>query len=247
MASISTPAHGQPGHGPDHHVVHVDRAVPRGGPGYVPHEHPVVASHFRSLEDQNDAGKLGMWLFLTTEVLLFAGFFCAYAVFRMLYPHEFAGASHHYLNWKIGAANTAVLLLSSYTVAMAIRSAQLNQQFWIKINLVITILCGLFFLVVKILYEYLPKIDKGELPAGFYKYNAGVYDQEPLFLSIYWISTATHGFHVLVGVVLLSWLLWRSTKQHFGPKTYLALENVGLYWHLVDLIWIFLFPLLYLI
>jgi len=212
-----------------------------------PHERPEVASHFRTLEDQNDAGKLGMWLFLTTEILLFAGFFCAYAVFRMLYPEAFAGASHHYLNWKVGFANTLVLLLSSFTVANAIRCAQLNKQLGLKINLIITIVCALFFLVTKIALEYVPKIQKGELPAGLYTYSHGVFDQEPIFLSIYWVSTATHGLHVLIGAILLVWLLLRSFKLHFGPKTYLALENVGLYWHLVDLIWIFLFPLLYLI
>lgn len=213
----------------------------------LPHENPKVASHFRSLEDQNDAGKLGMWLFLTTEVLLFAGFFCSYAVFRMLYPEAFHNASHYYLNWKIGLMNTAVLLLSSFTVAMSIRNAQLNQQGWLRFNLLITILCGLFFLVVKVIWEYIPKIQKGELPMGLYHYSGGLHDQEPIFLSIYWVATATHGVHVLIGVILLVWLLIRAFKMHFGPKTYLALENVGLYWHLVDLIWIFLFPLLYLI
>ena len=213
----------------------------------LPHEHPKVASHFRSLEDQNDAGKLGMWLFLTTEVLLFAGFFCSYAVFRMLYPEAFHNASHYYLNWQIGLANTVVLLISSWTVAMSIRSAQLNQQLMMRFYLFVTILCGVFFLVVKVLFEYIPKIQKGELPMGFYSYSGGLYDQEPIFLSVYWVATATHGLHVLIGVALLTWLLIRAFKMHFGPKSYLALENVGLYWHLVDLIWSFLFPLLYLI
>lgn len=212
-----------------------------------PHERPVVAAHFRTLDDQTDAGKMGMWLFLTTEVLLFGGFFCAYAVFRMLYPDVFHGASAKYLDWRIGAINTAVLLLSSFTVALSIRNAQLNQQGWLRINLIITIACALFFLVTKIWLEYLPKIEEGKLPGSHFFYpNAGS-DHDPIFMSIYWVSTATHGLHVAVGVVLLTWLLWRSFKLHFGPKTYLALENVGLYWHLVDLIWIFLFPLLYLV
>ena len=216
-------------------------------PALPPHERPEVAMHFRTLQEQNDAGKLGMWLFLTTEILLFAGFFCAYAVFRMLYPEAFAGASHHYLNWRIGFLNTAVLLLSSFTVAWSIRNAQLNQQGLMRMNIFITLICGLVFLVVKVWKEYLPKIAAGELPGALFSYEHATFDQEPIFLSIYWAATATHGLHVLIGVLLFVWLLIRSAKLHFGPKSYLALENVGLYWHLVDLIWIFLFPLLYLI
>lgn len=213
----------------------------------APHENPVVASHFRSLADQVDAGKMGMWLFLTTEVLLFSGFFCAYVVFRYLYPEQFYGASHYYLNWKIGAVNTAVLLLSSFTVALAIRNAQMGQQLMLRINLIITILCGIFFLVTKVALEYMPKIKKGELPGGMFNYGDATSIQDPLFLAIYWVSTATHGIHVLVGVLVFIWILWKAMKLHYGPKTYLSLENAGLYWHLVDLIWIFLFPALYLV
>lgn len=231
MTSIPTHAHGADAY----------------DPSLPPHERPEVAMHFRSLQDQNDAGKLGMWLFLTTEILLFAGFFCAYAVFRMLYPEAFAGASHHYLSWQIGAINTAVLLFSSFTVAWSIHNAQRNQQGLLRLNLILTILCGMTFLVLKLWLEYLPKIRMGELPGLNFTYPNATFDQEPIFLSIYWVSTATHGLHVLIGVLLFVWLLVRSFKLHFGPKSYLALENVGLYWHLVDLIWIFLFPLLYLI
>ncbi|TVQ64451.1 MAG: cytochrome c oxidase subunit 3 family protein [Phycisphaerales bacterium] len=213
----------------------------------APHENPVVASHFRSKAEQEDAGKMGMWLFLTTEVLLFGGFFCAYAVFRMLYPETFEGASAKFLDWRIGAINTVVLLLSSFTVAMSIRNAQLNQQWWLRINLIITIACAIFFLVTKLWLEYWPKIVEGKLPGTFFTYSGAMTDHDQIFLSIYWTATATHGLHVLIGVFLLTWLLVRAWKLHFGPKTYLALENVGLYWHVVDLIWIFLFPLLYLV
>lgn len=216
-------------------------------PSLPPHERPEVAMHFRTIQEQNDAGKLGMWLFLTTEILLFAGFFCAYAVFRMLYPEAFHQASHHYLDWRIGFLNTAVLLVSSFTVACAIRNAQKNQQGLLKLNILITLLCGVFFLVAKIGWEYIPKIKAGELPGIHFNYPHATFDQEPIFLSIYWVATATHGLHVLIGVLLFVWLMVRASKLHFGPKRYLALENVGLYWHLVDLIWIFLFPLLYLI
>ncbi len=208
-------------------------------------------AHWRNNRDEYDAAKLGMWLFLTTELLLFSGMFTAYTVFRMLHLDDFHHASRTYLNWKVGAVNTAVLLLSSFTMAMSIRNAQLNQQRWMKINLFITILCGVFFLVTKLALEYFPKISKGEVPGGFFSFVGehghmpGTYD--PLFLAIYWVATAIHGSHVLVGVILLAWVLWRGHKGHFGPKHFTAIENTGLFWHLVDLIWIFLFPLLYLV
>ena len=203
--------------------------------------------HWRNAEDEFDAAKLGMWLFLSTEVLLFGGMFCAWAILNSWYPEAFKHASDYYLNWKIGAANTGVLLLSSFTVAWGVRNAQLNQQGLLKINLMISILCGIFFLVVKLGWEYLPKIQLGELAGGSYTYAHGHSDFDPIFLSIYWVATAIHGFHVLVGIGVLGWLFWRACKDHFGPKYYTPIEIGGLYWHLVDLIWIFLFPLLYLV
>ena len=203
--------------------------------------------HWRNNDDEFEAAKLGMWLFLATEVLLFGGMFCAWAILHAWYPEAFKGASAYYLSWEIGAANTAVLLLSSFTVAWGVRNAQLNQQGLLRLNLFISIICGLFFLVVKIGWEYIPKIQKGELPGGNFSYYNGQDAYEPIFLSIYWISTAIHGFHVLVGVGVLAWLFIKATKGHFGPKYYTPVEVGGLYWHLVDLIWIFLFPLLYLV
>jgi len=207
--------------------------------------------HWRNNDDEFQASKLGMWLFLSTELLLFSGMFCAYFVLRMFHPEAFFEASRHYLNWKIGALNTVVLLISSFTVAMSVRNAQLNQQKWLRLNLFISIVCGVIFLAVKLIFEYAPKIAAGEIPGGNFTFPGGhgyapsAYD--PIFLSIYWVATAIHGFHVLVGIVLLGWVLLRAYKLHFGPKHYTAVENVGLYWHLVDLIWIFLFPLLYLV
>jgi len=203
--------------------------------------------HWRNNADEADAAKMGMWLFLSTEILLFAGMFCAYIVFRMLHADSFHHASHYYLSWQIGALNTGVLLLSSFTVVMAIRAAQLNQQRWLRFNLIVTILCGIFFLVAKIGWEYIPKIQKGEVPGAAFSYAGGEYAYEPIFLAVYWVSTAIHGSHVLVGVILLAWCWWRARKLHFGPRHFTALENVGLFWHLVDVIWIFLFPMLYLV
>lgn len=217
------------------------------GRALEPHELYVPGHHWRNARDEAEAAKLGMWLFLGTEILLFAGFFCAYAVFRMWYPENWHDASRHYLSWQIGAANTAVLLLSSFTIVMAIRGAQTNRRGMLLINLFITNLCALFFLVVKLGWEYWPKIQQGKLPGGYFTYPDphGAYDH--IFMSIYWISTATHGFHVLVGIFFITWCMWKGMKGHYGPKHYTSLENVGLYWHIVDVIWIFLFPLLYLV
>ncbi|MFG0256741.1 MAG: cytochrome c oxidase subunit 3 family protein [Phycisphaerales bacterium JB043] len=207
--------------------------------------------HWRSADDEFDGAKFGMWLFLATEILLFSGMFVAYFVLRMWYPEQFYQASRYYLDWEVGAINTVVLLVSSFTVAMAVRNAQLGQQIQLRINLAISILCGVLFLVLKLWLEYFPKIQKGEVPGGNFAY-AGSHGFEPsaydpVFLAVYWVATAIHGFHVLVGAGLLAWVLWRAFRLHFGPNHYTAVENVGLYWHLVDLIWIFLFPLLYLV
>jgi cytochrome c oxidase subunit III len=238
------------------------------------------APHFRTKEAEFDAVKLGMWLFLTTEVLLFAGLFCAYAIFRMLYPDSFAAGSS-YLDWKWGAFNTVVLLVSSFTVATAIHNAQKNQQGWLKVNLLITMLCAILFVTIKLVFEYTPKwsgyffvldpalhhyeaaIDQskavlgglfqyvdgygGKRPGSLFRYAFAETSHEPIWWAVYYVATGIHATHVLIGVGLLGWLFIRSTKHHFGPQHYTAVEIVGLYWHIVDLIWIFLFPLLYLI
>ncbi len=202
--------------------------------------------HWRSKEQEFDAAKIGMWLFLVTEVLLFSGLFCAYAVFRLLYPDAFANGSH-YLDWRWGTLNTVILLFSSYTVATSIHNAQMNQQIRLRINLAITMLCAIAFIAIKFTLEYIPKWSVGKRPGSWFSYPWASEPHEPIWWSIYYSATGIHATHVLIGVGLLGWLLIRSFKGHFGPKHYTAVEIVGLYWHIVDLIWIFLFPLLYLI
>jgi len=228
------------------------------------HEHPVFpnpvpkkqrlfwknrghASHYRTHEEEFDASKFGMWLFLTTEVLLFAGIFCAYAVFRTLYPEAWAAGSH-YLNWRIGTLNTCVLLISSFTAAMSVRCAQLDKQLWLRFNLIVTIVCAALFVFIKLTYEYIPKLSMGKAPGVFYDYAFAHDPHEPLWWGIYYIGTGIHALHVLIGAGLLTWVLWRSFRyKAYGPTEYTMVENSALYWHLVDLVWIFLFPLLYLI
>ena len=148
---------------------------------------------------------------------------------------------------RIGAVNTIILLISSWNVAVAVRAAQLGQKMFMAFNLFFASLCGIAFLVIKIALEYVPKIQQGEIPGAKFTYAHATSAYDPIFLSVYWVSTFTHGVHVLIGVFLLWWIGWRALKGHFGPRYYTPVENVGLYWHLVDLIWIFLFPLLYLV
>lgn len=202
--------------------------------------------HWRTADDEFDAAKLGMWLFLTTEVLLFAGIFVAYAIFRMLYPEAFINGSS-YLDWRWGLLNTVVLLISSFTVAMSVRCAQLNQQFWLKANLYITLVCAALFVIIKFTFEYIPKLSEGKAPGAWFSYPFAENPMEPMWWGIYYAATGIHALHVVIGAGLLTWVLVRAHKGIYGPKNYTMVETSGLYWHLVDLVWIFLFPLLYLI
>lgn len=210
------------------------------------HETIEKGHHWRTKDDEFDAGKLGMWLFLGTEVLLFSGLFCGYAIMRMLYPEAFANGSH-YLNWVWGGSNTLILLLSSYTMASAIRHTQLGNKEWARWNLIITWVCAAAFIFIKFTFEYIPKWSEGKRPGVLFDYPYAENAMEPMWWSLYYAATGIHASHVIIGMGLIGWLIIRNERGWYGPKNYLAMENVGLYWHIVDLIWIFLFPLLYLI
>jgi cytochrome c oxidase subunit 3 len=202
-----------------------------------------------------------MWLFLGTEILMFSGLFMAYAIMRYLQP-EMMLKAHEALNIPLGATNTVVLITSSLTMALAVRAAQTNNQKALVVNLILTIAFACTFLVVKY-FEYSAKLEHLDLPGKFYHAVSqgdqliypckdgvclGPYPGGPqTFFAIYFAMTGLHGVHVLIGVGVLLWILIRSRKGHFGPAYYTPVENVGLYWHLVDLVWIFLFPLLYLV
>ena len=205
-----------------------------------------LADHFLEPTQQVEAGKLGMWLFLATEVLFFGGLFVAYAIFHSLHPELFK-AAHHFLDVRLGAINTVVLLFSSLTVVLAIHAAQQNKTKMVALNLIVTIACACLFLCVKYV-EYAHKFHMGLLP-GYYFTNAMVPnpDQAHIFFGIYFLMTGLHGIHVIIGIFVLAWLLKRTYRGDFNSQYYAPLEICGLYWHLVDVIWIFLFPLLYLI
>lgn len=262
------------------------------GPGHDDHhDKPFLAHHFDTPQHQFDAGKLGIWLFLVTEILFFSGLFCAYAIYRGLHPEVFEYA-HYYLDTTLGAVNTCVLIISSVTAAWAVRNAQLRQTKMLVTNILITILCGFGFMGIKYV-EYSHKIHDGLLPGAFYqpaqrawelpgyvakfgetqafesaaepaagenvaatpgaKRQVGPHEfnVEPRnvhrFFSIYFCMTGLHGIHVLVGIGLWVWLLLRARTGEFGPEYFGPIDFAALYWHIVDLIWIYLFPLLYLI
>ena len=179
---------------------------------------------------------------------MFSGLFLAYFIIRMFYPDMVLGA-HEHLSKTAGGINTVVLITSSFTMAMAVRAAQTGNQKSLKLNLILTIAFAFVFMIVKYI-EYKAKFDHGMLPGKFYTAHEHGYVIEGLphiFFGIYFCMTGLHGIHVAVGIGVLTWVLLRSGKGEFGPQYYTPVENVGLYWHLVDLIWIFLFPLLYLV
>ncbi|TVS13822.1 MAG: cytochrome oxidase subunit III [Planctomycetaceae bacterium] len=328
------------------------------GASHADHDHsPFFAHHFESPQQQFDAGKLGMWLFLITEILFFSGLFVAYAVFRARHPEVFADA-HLYLDKSLGTVNTVVLLFSSLTMAWAVRCAQLNQQRGLIVCLTTTLACASLFLGIKAI-EYAHKWDSGIFWAGMYQPLADYHgdhglspfliglsvpallalvifavaavlayarrarqqlivfgglaltslaffvgvgcakavpvvvdamvggdhdqatvvsveggrtesvqegsedaeqppDEAPetgptgfspagIFFSIYFAMTGVHAIHILAGMGVIAWLLVRSVRGDFTPTYFGPVDYVGLYWHLVDLVWIFLFPLLYLI
>ena len=205
-----------------------------------------IAHHFDSADQEKAASKLGIWLFLCTEILMFGGLFVGYALYKRMYPDIFLQGST-FLDWKLGALNTVVLLVSSLTMALSIYYAQKGKNSKSTTCLWITLLCGFIFMGVKYI-EYSHKLHLGLAPGDFFSYTeTTTLKGLPLYFSFYYCMTGLHGSHVLAGMILIFWLIVRSHKKHFGPSYYTPLECVGLFWHLVDLIWIYLFPLLYLV
>lgn len=205
-----------------------------------------VAHHFDTAEQQFESSKLGLWLFLVTEVLLFGGLFVAYIMFRALYPEMYIEA-HHHLNKVMGAVNTVVLICSSLSMAMAVYFVQNNENKKAIRLLVFTLLCGAAFMVVKY-FEYQAKFEHHLFPADpNFSMTDMSHGNPKIFFSLYFLMTGLHGIHVLVGMSLIAWMVVRIRRQEFSSAYYTPVELTGLYWHLVDLIWIYLFPLLYLI
>ncbi len=216
---------------------------------HAPTETLALRVQFDTEAQQKDAATLGMWLFLVTEIMFFGGMFAVYTIYRSWYPDVFAIASSS-LNEIIGALNTGVLLLSSFTMVMAVRAGQLGQRKAIVIFLILTLLFGGIFLGVKA-YEWNQKFEEHHIPgqAAFHLDGVLPGDQghAQLFFSIYFAMTGLHALHMVIGVGILLILIVQARKGRFSASYYTPVDVAGLYWHFVDIIWIFLFPLLYLI
>ncbi len=213
------------------------------------HSHPQgLVHHFDDLKQQNEAATLGMWSFLITEILFFGGLITAYIVFRGLYPEVFLHASHT-LDWRLGGVNTLVLLCSSLTMAFAVHASHEGKRdlaFW---YLILTILFGTVFLVVKY-FEYKSKVDHHLIPGtASFTFTEGGVDagKAQIFFFLYFVMTGVHALHMVVGVCLVGWIARNVKKEMYTTDYYSPVEMTGLYWHFVDIVWIFLYPLLYLI
>ena len=214
-------------------------------PGGEDRHEPFLQHHFTDAEQQFDAGKIGMWLFLVTELLLFGGLFVAYGILQSMHPEAFIEA-HHHLDRTLGAVNTIVLLLSSFTMVMAVWAAQTDKRRALIAYLTATLGFSAVFLVIKYV-EYAHKFHDGLLPGTFYAFEGGVAANQHIFFSFYFMMTGLHGVHIVAGMAVIGWVLWRSVRGDFSSRYFTPVDLVGLYWHLVDLIWIYLFPLLYLV
>lgn len=240
------------------------------------------AHHFDSAEQEFDASKFGIWVFLCTEILMFGGLFVGYLIYSNKYPEVFEAGSK-FLDWRLGAVNTVILLLSSFTIAISIRNLQMGETKGALRNMIITLVCGLAFMGIKG-YEYNHKFHLGLFPGKYFNYTPdhathasadasehgatvesaahhgeGHSDSEAvshvselpenigMYFSFYFVMTGIHGTHVLIGMGLIIWCYLRARKEEFGPEYYTPVEGAALFWHLVDLVWIYLFPLLYLI
>ena len=224
----------------------------------VDHSH-----RFDSMDQEHEAGKQGVWLFMVTELMMFGGLFVGYFIYRFKF-HDMYIAGGDSLNWKLGALNTLVLLISSFTMAQAVTEAMKGENRKALRLVVVTTVCAFIFLIVKY-FEYTGKINAGLFPGlGLWNGEAALayvtesvregvnltnldHNNLRLFYVIYFAMTGLHGIHILIGIGLMFWLMKRLKNNEFSPKYYTAVEGVGLYWHIVDIIWIFLFPLMYLI
>jgi cytochrome c oxidase subunit 3 len=239
-------------------------------------EHTLVAHQFEDVAQQREASTLGMWAFLSTEILFFGAIFVAYGVYRLRWPEQYRQGSLE-LKWYLGAINTAVLLISSFFMAMGVHAAATGQIKSLVRNLLWTIVLGTLFLVIKGT-EYYLEYEDGLVPGVAFKMEkppesaesgfARAFEsfehwispvaknrgethrrspQEEQFMMFYFIMTGIHATHMVIGIALLSWLVWMARRGKFSAEYHNPVEITGLYWHFVDTVWVFLFPILYLL
>jgi cytochrome c oxidase subunit 3 len=209
------------------------------------HAHPALQHQFETMEQQQESATLGMWLFLVTEIMFFGGLFMAYLLYRIWYPQAWAEGSLE-LDIRLGGLNTAVLIGSSLTMALGVRAAQTGFPRATVNWLLATIALGMVFLVVKA-FEYAHKFEMHHVPGPHFEFEGPHARQVEIFLSLYFALTGLHALHMIIGVGLMSVIAWMAYRRRFSPDWYSPVEMSGLYWHFVDIVWIFLFPLLYLV
>ena len=212
--------------------------------------HPDLVHHFESLPAQKEAATFGMWVFLVTEVMFFGGLFLAYTVYRNLYFHAFVQSSRH-LNLTLGAVNTAVLICSSLTMAMGVHSSALGRRRATVAWLLLTVALGSVFLGIKAV-EYKDKFDHHLVPGERFQAEELHLEGDEarpaqIFYALYFAMTGLHATHMVIGIPIILLIAWMAHRGRFSPEYHTPVELTGLYWHFVDIIWIFLFPLLYLI
>ncbi len=216
---------------------------------------PYLAHHFETIEQQEESCTLGMWLFLAQEVMFFGGLFMAYSVYRYMYFDAFVNGSAQ-LSWGIGALNTIILLLSSFTMAMGVYYCQVGNSKWLFRCLGATMVLGLAFVAIKLTWEWGPKISHGVFPGSLWNPDPHHYPtlasfpeqgHSELFFFLYYVMTGMHAFHMIIGFGILAVLMVMAKMNKFGPKRYMPILFFGLYWHFVDIVWVFLFPMFYLV
>jgi cytochrome c oxidase subunit 3 len=242
-------------------------AIAHSAPVEGHHEHPSYQRHhFETYEQQADTTNFAMWLFLLTEIMFFGGLFMAYLIYRNWYYPAFVAASHQ-LSIVWGTCNTAVLISSSFTMAMGVWCAETRRRGGLVLCLVLTFLLGLVFLGIKTI-EYTEKIEKHHVPGFHYSVQAFTnpasdpdtykeYKDKPMpldmarhteiYFFLYFAMTGMHALHMIIGIAILGFMIFRARAGAYTTGHVTFVENFGLYWHFVDIIWIFLFPLLYLI
>jgi cytochrome c oxidase subunit 3 len=207
--------------------------------------HGAVAHHFDDVEQQHEASMLGMWAFLVTEIMFFGGMFLAYTVYRSVYPEVFAHASNH-MDVVLGTINTAVLIGSSLSVAMAVHAAHGSKPRALVNYLLLTIVLGAVFLAIKFI-EYNHHFEAHLFPGGDFRYEGADPRHAAIFFSFYFTMTGMHAIHMIIGIGIFLVLTWNAGRGRYSNLYYTPVELSGLYWHFVDIVWIFLFPLFYLV
>jgi cytochrome c oxidase subunit 3 len=219
--------------------------LPGPPPTVTPAHAPGHAHQFDSYEQQREASSLGVWVFLVTEILFFGGLFAAYTIYRWAYPDAFIAGSRR-LDAELGALNTGVLLTSSLTMALAVRSAQVGRSRLAAVLLGLTVVFGAAFLGVKAT-EYHHKFVEHLIPGAGFQMLGPIAQPAQLFFFLYFAMTGLHAVHMIIGIGVLLALIVPTFRGRFTPENHNFLEGTGLYWHFVDIVWIFLFPLLYLV